>query len=119
MIRQNPDTKKKEKKARQANAEKQKRYRESMKAKGCRARLIWEKPLDTGWVRLAAPVIRKGSLGIAKSNPVIGEIIENMYGSFIVDCGKKKIPKSVWEPVLKDIQVLLKPLFDELHQVTK
>ena len=110
MAKQNQNSKEKEKKARQANAAKQKRYRESMKAKGYRARLIWEKPLDTGWVRAAAPVIRKGSLGIAKSNPAIGEIVNNIYGTFIFDCGKKKIPKSIWEPVLKDMQVLLKPI---------
>ena len=54
----------KEEKSRQANAKKQKRYRESMKAQGYRARLIWEKPLDTGWVRMIAPVIRESSIDI-------------------------------------------------------
>lgn len=63
------------KKTRQANAEKQKRYRESMKAKGCRARLVWEKPLDTGWIRVDAPVIRKSSVDIVKGNPAIGEVL--------------------------------------------
>ena len=113
MAGKNTDTREKEKKARQANAEKQKRYRESMKAQGYRARLVWEKPLDSDWVRAAAPVIRKSTLNIAKSNQAIGETTENIYWTFIEDCKKNKIPKTVWESVLKDIQILLKPLFGE------
>ena len=100
-------------KARKANAEKQKRYRESMKAQGYRARLVWEKPLDSGWVRAATPVIRESSLGIAENNPAIREVLENLSGTFIFDCEKRKIPKGVWEPVYRDIQVLLKPLLGE------
>ena len=103
----------KEKKARRANAEKQKRYRESMKAQGYRARLVWEKPLAGSRARAAAPVIRKSSLGIAGNNPAVGEVLENLCGTFIADCKKKKIPKEVWEPVYRDIQVLLKPLLGE------
>jgi hypothetical protein len=86
---------------------------ESMKAQGYRARLVWEKPLAGGRARAAAPVIRKGSLGIAGNNPAVGEVLENLYGTFIADCKKKKIPKEVWEPVYRDIQVLLKPLWGE------
>ena len=100
-------------KARQANAEKQKRYRDSMKAQGYRARLIWEKPLDTGWVRTAAPVIRKSSIDTAKNNPAIREALESLYGSFIVECVKNNIPKKEWDPVYRDLQVILKPLFAE------
>jgi hypothetical protein len=104
----------KERKARRANAEKQKRYRESMKAQGYRARLVWEKPLESGWVRIAAPIIRESSLGIAGNNPAFREVLENLSGTFISDCKKKKIPNDVWEPVYKDIQVLLKPLLGEI-----
>jgi len=103
----------KEEKARQANAEKQKRYRESMKAQGYRARLVWEKPLDKGWARAAAPVIRESSLSITGNNSAIKDILENLSGAFIVNCEKRNIPKEVWGPVYRDIQVLLKPLFGE------
>lgn len=100
----------KEKKSRQANAEKQRRYRENMKAQGCRARLVWEKPLEAGWVRTAAPVIRESSLDIAGRNPAIGEALEGLYGAFTVGCEKKGIPQEEWEPVYRDFLTLLKPL---------
>ena len=89
-----------------------------MKAQGYRARLVWEKPLASDWVRAAPPVIRKSTFGIAKSNQAIGEITENMYWTFIEDCKKRKIPKTVWNPVYRDIQILLKPLFEEIQRVT-
>jgi len=104
---------KKEEKARKANAEKQKRYRESMKAQGYKARLIWEKPLDYGWVRAKAPIIQESSLGIADHNSIFREILENLSGAFITSCEKKNIPKEVWRPVFRDFQVLLKPFFGE------
>ena len=98
------------KKARKANAEKQKRYRESMKAQGYRANLIWEKPLEDGWVRMAAPVIRKSSIEAVKDNPAIREVMEDLYWSFSIGCEKRGIPKEEWEPIFRDIGVLLKPL---------
>lgn len=104
---------KKEKKARQANAGKQKRYRESMKAQGYRARLIWDKPLEPGWVRMAAPVIRESSIDFARNNPAVKEVLDNLYGSFIFNCEKKGIPKKEWEPIYRDFQTLLKPLYVE------
>ena len=100
----------KEKKARKANAEKQKRYRNSMKAQGYHTRLIWEKPLESGWVRAAAPVIRGSSLNIIRDNSAMREVLEDLIITFTVDCEKRKIPKEVWDPVYRDIQVLLKPL---------
>ena len=117
MTKQKPDvqlSQEKDRKARKANAEKQKRYREGMKAQGYRARLVWEKPLARGRVRAAAPVIRESSLGIAGNNPAVGEVLETLCGTFIADCEKAKIPKEVWEPVYRDIQVLLKPLLGEI-----
>jgi hypothetical protein len=81
-----------------------------MKAQGFHARLVWKKLLDTGWVRAAAPVIRKSSLDSAKNNQAIREVLENIGGGFIMDCKKLNIPKEVWEPVHRDIQILLKPL---------
>jgi hypothetical protein len=100
----------KEKSARKANAEKQKRYRESMKAQGYKAKLIWEKPLETGWVRAAAPVIRESSLNIAAHNPDVKEVLDRLSGTFIFECKRQKIAEKVWKPVYRDILTLLKPL---------
>ncbi len=105
-------SKDKTKRARQANAEKQKRYRESMKAQGYRARLVWEKPLSSGQIRTATPVIRGTSLSIVRSNPTIREAVEYLCETFKMDCEKKRIQKEVWNPVYRDIQVLLKPFLD-------
>jgi hypothetical protein len=100
----------KEEAARRANAGKQKRYRESMKAQGYKAKLIWEKPLEPGWVRTAAPVIREGSLNVAAGDPVIKDVLEDLGGAFITACEKRDIAKDVWEPVYRDLLTLLKPL---------
>jgi len=111
-------SKEKIKRARQVNTEKQKRYRESMKAQGFKARLVWEKPLGSGQIRAAAPVIREASLSIVRSNPTIREVLENLCETFKMDCERKQIQKEVWNPVYRDIQVLLKPFFDEKLRVT-
>ncbi|MDR0584546.1 MAG: hypothetical protein LBG57_09405 [Treponema sp.] len=100
----------KEKTARQANAEKQKRYRESMKAQGYKAKLVWEKPLEAGWVRTPAPVIRESSLNIAANNPAMKAVLGKLSGTFIYECKKQKIAEKVWEPVYRDLLNLLKPL---------
>jgi hypothetical protein len=100
----------KEKSARKANAGKQKRYRESMKAQGYKARLIWEKPLESGWVRAASPVIRESSLNIAASNPAMKEVLDRLSGTFIYECKRQKIAEKVWKPIYKDLLTLLKPL---------
>ena len=114
MTKLKADVSKETKKARQANAEKQKRYRESMKAQGYRARLVWEKPLGSGQTRTAAPVIREASLGIVRNNPAIMEVLENLCETFKTDCEKKRIQKEIWKPVYRDIQVLLKPFLSEI-----
>jgi hypothetical protein len=100
----------KEQAAREANAEKQKRYRESMKAQGYKAKLIWEKPLKPGWVRAAVPVIRESSLNIAANNPAMKEVLKRLFGTFIHECEKQKINGKVWKPVYRDLLTLLKPL---------
>ena len=100
----------KEKAARQANAEKQKRYRQSMKAQGYKAKLTWEKPLEEGLAKAAAPVIHEDSLNIVSGNQDMKEVLEGISGAFISNCERKKIPKKVWEPVYKDLKTLLKPL---------
>ena len=100
----------KEKAARQANAEKQKRYRQSMKAQGYKAKLTWEKPLEDGLARAETPIIHEDSLNIVSENQDMKEILEGISGTFISNCERKKIPKKVWEPVYKDLKTLLKPL---------
>ena len=109
MAKQNTDVTDKKAKMRKANANKQRRYRESMKAQGYRARLVWDKPLNAGWTRTATPVIRESSINVANSNPAIGEVFEYLCGVFITNCEKKKISKATWEPVYKDFLALLKP----------
>ena len=103
MSKDNQDSQVKDEKARKANAEKQKRYRKSMKAQGYHTRLIWEKPLESGWVRAAAPVIRESSLNIIRDNPAVKEVLEDLIVTFAVDCERNKIPKEVWDPVYRDI----------------
>ena len=89
-----------------------------MKAKGYHANLIWQKPLEEGWVRMATPVIRKSSIDAAKNNPTVREVLENVYWSFPVNCEKNGIRKEEWEPVFQDIKVLLKPLLGDDYRVT-
>jgi hypothetical protein len=84
-----------------------------MKAQGYTAKLIWEKPLEPGWVMTAAPVIRESSLGSAGSNPAIREVLEDLGGAFITACEKRGVPKDIWEPVYRDLLTLLKPLAGE------
>jgi hypothetical protein len=103
----------KEEAARRANAGKQKRYRESMKAQGYKAKLIWEKPLESGWVKTAAPIIRESSLNVVATDPVIKDVLEDLGGAFITACEKGGIPKDVWEPVYRDLLTMLKPLAGE------
>jgi hypothetical protein len=108
--REGEQRRKKEKAVRQANAEKQKRYRESMKAQGYRAKLVWEKPPEPGWTRVAAPVIRESSLDIASKNPAMKEVLGRLSGTFLNECKKQKIAEKVWEPVYRDLLYLIKPL---------
>jgi hypothetical protein len=102
-----------DKTAQRANAEKQKRYRENMKALGHKARLVWEKPLEAGWVKAAAPVIRESSLHIAESNPSMAKALEQLSGTFIFECKKQGIPEETWNPVYRDFLTLLRPLTGE------
>jgi hypothetical protein len=101
---------KKEKASRQANAEKQKRYRESMKAQGYKAKLVWEKPLEPGQVRTEASVIHESSLNIAANNPAMKEALSRLSGMFIHECKRQKIAEKVWDPVYRDLLRLIKSL---------
>jgi hypothetical protein len=88
-------------------------YRENMRAQGYKAKLIWEKPLESGWVRTVVPVIRESSLNIAAADPAIKEVLEDFCGAFITTCEKRCIPKDTWEPIYRDILTLLKQLGDD------
>jgi hypothetical protein len=96
----------KAKKIRQANAEKQKRYRDSMKAQGYHAVLTWEKTLPPDMVKVSA-IIHKDSLGIAdREDNEARRFIRNLWGEVLMQYQEKKIPKDVY----RDIMDLLKPL---------
>jgi hypothetical protein len=98
----------KEKKDRRANAEKQKRHRESMKAAGYKQVLTWEKPLPSGQVKAHA-VIHESSLDIAGKNPEIKKALFYCLAGFLRDMKEKKIPGGVWKDVYNDMQELLRP----------
>jgi hypothetical protein len=95
-----------EKKARQANAEKQKRYRNGMKAQGYHAVLIWEKPVPPDMVKVSA-IIHKSSLGIAgREDTEAGRFIQHLYSEILTGHQKRKISKETY----RDILSLLNPL---------
>jgi hypothetical protein len=98
----------KEKDARQANAEKQRRYRKSMKAKGYKAHLIWEKPLLPGMVKTIA-YIHENSLNIAAD----GEKREALHDLRLYLFGlyqDQRITREIHEDILE----LLRPLGDTM-----
>jgi hypothetical protein len=105
-------SRKKNQTARQANAEKQRRYRASMKAQGYKAKLIWERPLEAGWSKVST-AIRESSLSIGEVNPALQEIMERLFGMFIYECNQRGIPEKVWRPAYQDFLTLLKPLTGE------
>jgi hypothetical protein len=96
----------KEKAARQANAVKQKRYRESMKTQGYKAYLIWDKPLLPGMVKTSA-CIHESSRGIANDRD--GEKPLHDLG---LDLFKLNNGNQISKELYQDIQELLKPLED-------
>jgi hypothetical protein len=92
----------KAKKARQANAEKQRRYRNSMKAQGYHAVLTWEKPLPPDMVKVSA-IIHKSSLGIADRE-------DNEARRFIKSLWALIHRREISKELYRDIMDLLKPL---------
>jgi hypothetical protein len=98
----------KEKKARQANAEKQRRYRNSMKSQGYHAVLIWEKPIPPDMVKASA-IIHKSSLGIADHDDTeAGRFIQHVYDEIMTGHQKRNISDDTY----RDILSLLNPLRD-------
>ena len=85
-----------------------------METQSYKERLVREKPLGSGLIRVATPVIRETSLSIVKSNPAVREVLKNLCETFKMDCEKQEIPQKVWKPIYQDIQVLLKPLLGEV-----
>jgi hypothetical protein len=70
----------KEKAARRANAEKQARFRKSMKEQGYREVKFWEKPLPPGmvkpWGKNAPPLIQESSAGVCEKDTAIREAVK-------------------------------------------
>jgi hypothetical protein len=96
----------KEKAARRSNADKQKRYRESMKAQGYKARLIWEKPPAPGMVKTIV-YIHENSLNLAADEKK-GKPLHDLGLSVFKLYQDQKIPRETY----RDILELLKPLGD-------
>jgi hypothetical protein len=129
----------KERQARRANAEKQKRFRENMKADGFRQVLLWDFPCPadvrermtaTGfrqapaWEAAPSPVEKEKPLpaGMVKTATVIHESsldiadkTPEIKQALSVALGAflrevEKLPRASWGNVYKDIQDLLRPL---------
>jgi hypothetical protein len=105
----------KEKKDRRANAESQKRYRESMKARGYRALLIWDKPPEKGkvkaWPPGAVPVISEKTAGICERNEDYRKAVNVALTAFFTSMrgDKDTMNREGWT-VYHDIETLLSPL---------
>jgi hypothetical protein len=94
--------------ARQANAEKQRRYRKNMKAQGYHAVLAWEKPIPPDMVKVSA-IIHKSSLDIAgRKDTEAGQFIHHLYDEVLIGHQKRKISDDTY----RDILSLLTPLGD-------
>jgi hypothetical protein len=129
----------KERRARQANAEKQKRFRENMKADGFRQALLWDFPcpadvrerMTVAGFRQAPAWEAAPSLG-GKEKPIPAGMVKAavaIHESSLDIAGKapeikqalsaalgaflrevEKFPRSAWGNAYKDIQSLLRPL---------
>jgi hypothetical protein len=93
--------------AARANAEKQKRFRERMKADGYREVKTWEKPLPPGMVKVSA-LIQECSLGIGDKAPAI----QAALGSIIYEAVKLRNGNRISTELYTDIVKLLQPLGD-------
>jgi hypothetical protein len=93
---------------RQANAEKQRRYRKNMKAQGYHAVLAWEKPIPPDMVKVSA-IIHKSSLDIAAhTDTEAGQFIQHIYDEVLTGHRKQKLSDDTY----RDILSLLAPLGD-------
>ncbi|GHU60834.1 hypothetical protein FACS189445_1330 [Spirochaetia bacterium] len=129
---------KKEADKRRANAEKQRRFRESMKAGGAKQVLLWDTPLPSpvqnnlkkrGYEKIVAWEqktkdnitiskadikiaigFHESSLGIATTNPKIKAALSHLGGSFILEL--KGLPPEEWSHVYQDLLAALKPFGD-------
>jgi hypothetical protein len=97
-----------DKAARRANAEKQRRYKESMKAQGYKQKTVWVKPIPSSMVEKTA-VIHESSLGVGKTNPDIENALSRAVYGFLTDIKKLSIPH---ETLYKDVRELLRLISD-------
>jgi hypothetical protein len=129
----------KERQARRANAEKQKRFRENMKAEGFRQVLLWDFPCPAdvrermtaagfrqapAWEAAPGPGVKEKPLpsGMARiTAPVhettigIADRAPEIHKALSVALGAflrevEKLPRASWGNAYKDIQDLLRPL---------
>jgi hypothetical protein len=100
---------------RRGNAEKQARFRKSMKEQGYREVKYWEKPhspsLVKPWGKLPPPLIQESSASICEMDQAIGEAIRAMMDAFFVAMRGENdnMSKEAWR-VYRDIETLLSPL---------
>jgi hypothetical protein len=100
---------------RRENAEKQARFRKSMKEKGYREIKQWEKPPAPGmvkpWGKLPPPLIKESTAGICERDPVINEAVNKMMIAFfsVMRGDSENMSNEAWG-VCRDIETLLSPL---------
>jgi hypothetical protein len=101
----------KEAAARRSNAEKQKRFRDSMKAQGYREVKAWEKPLSPGLVKIPAAVIREETAGICERDETAKAAVHSMMIAFFTSMRgeNENISPEGWN-IYRDIETLLSPL---------
>jgi hypothetical protein len=100
---------------RRENAEKQARFRKSMKEKGYREVKQWEKPPAPGqvkpWGKLPPPLIKESSAGVCERDAAISAAVQAMMSAYFHTMrgdGENMAPEA-WD-VYRDIEALLAPL---------
>jgi hypothetical protein len=91
-----------------ANAEKQRRFRESMKGKGYKQVLRWELPVPDGMARLPAVIIHESTIDATSRNPVIKGALIRAVGAFWL--GIEQLPENERRSIMRDFERLLEPL---------
>jgi hypothetical protein len=100
---------------RRENAEKQARFRKSMKEKGYREVKQWEKPPAPGlvkpWGKLTPPLIKESTAGICERDAATKEAVKKMLTAFFLAMSGEadNMSSEAWG-VYNDIETLLSPL---------
>jgi hypothetical protein len=105
-------------KKRRANAEKQARFRQSMKEKGYKEIRTWERQPEPGmvkpWGELSPPHIRESTVGICERDPAVKKAVDRMMSAFLATLRgeDETLDKEQWN-IYRDIETLLSPLGHE------